>query len=99
MKIQSNEYSKKKNDPQTYEEEKTFDEDIVSITKLKKSQTETKSKSKNISSDKIGGLFQMLQNLESRGLLPQEMQPYLEYYHSHNQFQKADFGNMPSKAC
>jgi hypothetical protein len=97
--IQSNEYSKKKNDPQAYEEEKTYDEDVVSITKFKKSQTETKSKSKNISSDKIGGLFQMLQNLESRGLLPQEMQPYLEYYHSYNQFQKADFGNMPSKAC
>jgi hypothetical protein len=61
-----------KKSPTTYEEEKIYDEDVVSITKFKKSQTEAKSKlkSKNISNDKIGGLFQMLQNLENRGLLP-----------------------------
>ena len=72
MNIQSNVYSKTKKNPKTYEEEKIYDEDVVSITKFKKSQTEAKSKlkSKNISNDKIGGLFQMLQNLENRGLLP-----------------------------
>ena len=72
MNIQSNVYSKMKKNPTTYEEEKIYDEDVVSITKVKKFQTEAKSKlkSKNISNDKIGGLFQMLQNLENRGLLP-----------------------------
>ena len=72
MNIQSNVYSKTKKNPTAYEEEKLYDEDVVSITKFKKSQTEAKSKlkSKNISNDKIGGLFQMLQNLENRGLLP-----------------------------
>ena len=72
MNIQSNVYSKTKKNPTTYEEEKIYDEDVVSITKFKKSQTEAKSKlkSKNISNDKIGSLFQMLQNLENRGLLP-----------------------------
>jgi hypothetical protein len=71
MNIQSNVYSKTKKNPTTYEEEKIYDEDVVSITKFKKSQTEAKSKlkSKKISNDKIGGLFQMLQNLENRGLL------------------------------
>ena len=72
MNIQSNVYSKTKKNPKTYEEEKIYDEHAVSITKFKKSQTEAKSKlkSKNISNDKIGGLFQMLQNLENRGILP-----------------------------
>ena len=39
----------------------------------------------------------MLQNLEGKGLLPQEMQPYLMYYNSNDALQKADFIKMPKK--
>lgn len=40
----------------------------------------------------------MLQNLDNRGLLPQEMQPYLDYYCQNNYTKNADFTTMPNFA-
>jgi len=57
--IQSNAYSKKKIDPQNNEEEKTQDDDIVSIRKFKKSQTEKKSNKALDKSNVIAGQLGM----------------------------------------
>ncbi len=41
--------------------------------------------------EKVGGLFQMLQTLENKGLLSELMQPYLEYYNSNERSKKNEF--------